>query len=374
MAIHISCPSCGTHFKAPERAVGHRVKCLKCQTRIPVLPTATPLVCVNSAEAPPTPSADSAEPGLILERDRPTAVLTALLITGSALAFLLTVVVLVLVLVKNGVGPATEQRANEPVLAAPVAESVSSGSGTTAESVVIPPPKPTKAEPPEATPPLPDRGVRLARLESEEKAALEPFLEQQEKHKKTFERLRKEEEDLYKKTKFTPPKVAARIPGFLKELNRAVRQANKDTLALIRKREEFLQAKRRLILDNPLPDDPKLSEYAGLVLTDEEISDLGKQAVSGGSPRAAAQQHLAGAAGIVTAPAYNGVYQDPADADLMAVAYRVAAYRGKTGADLQAHVFIYRWRGAWAVLEVPGRANGILPGPPPADYKRKDGP
>jgi hypothetical protein len=372
MAVLISCPSCGTQFKAPERAVGHSVKCLKCGTRIAVLPTATPLVQANRTEITPPQSLDSAHATMAAEPNPPTALLTALLITGSAFAFLLLVVVLVLILVKNGMGPIAERRQQDPP-PEPSPENVAPAPMNVPDATVDPLPKTLKQELPNPPPlAMANRAERLAQLESDEKAALEMLSEKQAFHKNVLQKLRKEEDDLYKKSKFTPPKITARIPMFLKEQNAAVRQANKDTLALLRKREEFLQAKRKLIIENPLPGDPKLSEYAGLILTEDEISDLGKQALSAGSPRAAAQPHLASATGAVTTPTYNGAYQDPADADVVAVAYKVAAYRGKVGQDMQAHVFVYHWRGAWVVLDLPGRPNSILPGPPPSDYKRRD--
>ena len=76
----------------------------------------------------------------------------------------------------------------------------------------------------------------------------------------------------------------------------------------------------------------------------------------------------AAAAVTVATPLYKETLYDPDDADVAVVNYSVASYRGKKGADTQVHIFVHRARGAWAVLELPGRMNSVLIGPAPLEY------
>src|SRR5262249_45757187 len=133
-------------------------------------------------------------------------------------------------------------------------------------------------------------------------------------------------------------KLNARYNVFLKDQATAVKPCVKDVLALQRQREELLQAKRKIMFDQPASDDPKLEDYGGLLLTPDEIKDQGPRALNASSPRAAAGQHLQAAekAGTFQGASYAGTHQDPGDPDFAAVSYRTASYRGKS--DVPVHV------------------------------------
>jgi hypothetical protein len=360
MSVHVVCTSCGSRFKAPDRAAGKSVFCLKCHTRIavPAPPEAEPLLLETAAEAIPLEVADDSAD------QRPYTLLTAFLIIGAGVAFLLVIVLLVVVINRQ---PAAIAHAGQ------------------FNNVAIPndfdPANPQFAAPieHEPKPPLaaqqPERAERLAQLESRAQALLPPLQMQLEKHKQTLERLSKEEIAVFPKGKIGPgllAKLNARYNVFLKDQTAAVKPCVKDVLAFQRQREEFLQAKRKIMFDQPASDDPKFEDYGGLLLTPDEIKDQGPRALNASSPRAAAGQHLQAAekAGTFQGASYAGTHQDPGDADFAAVSFRAASYRGKS--DVPVHVFVYRWRGAWSVLELPGRANSVLVGPPPADFKRTD--
>jgi len=355
MSLLIGCPACGAQFKAPERLAGRTVRCLKCNASIVVSPN--PIPADPPAPAPPAPAPlPFAEP-LPIPAERSAAGLTALLLTGLGLAFLLVVAVLVILL----------NRTVSPVLVENAPENHSTEEKTN-NGPLNPAETEQKPAPAELT-----YAERLTELEAQEQDALAPLEKQHAVNKEIMQRLRKEEDEIFKKSKF-PGKAAARYATLLKDSAFAVRQINKDSLALLRKREEFIQAKRKLLVDHPQPpaDAPKFELYGSLLLTAEEIADLGKRTISFGSPRAAAQEHIVAgaAAGAVATPVYKETLFDPEDADLAAVAYTVASYRGKKVADTPVLIFVHRWRGAWGVLELPGRVNSILIGPPPTDYKR----
>lgn len=358
MSVQVACTSCGSRFRAPDRAAGKSVFCLKCHTRIavPAPPEAEPLL-LEVAEATPIEIADDSAD------QRPYTLLTALLIIGAGVAFLLVIVLLVVVINRqpqlanagqfNNVALPNEIDPANPQVALPIEHE---------------PKPPTAAQQPE-------RAERLAQIESREQILLPPLQMQLEKHKQTLERLSKEEIALFPKGKIGPgplAKLTARYNVFLKDQAAAVKLCVKDALALERQREELLQAKRKIMFDYPASDDPKLEDYGGLLLTPEEIKDQGPRALNASSPRAAAGQHVQAAekAGTFKGASYAGTHQDPDDADFAAVSFRAASYRGKP--DVPVHVFVYRWRGAWSVLELPGRTNSVLVGPPPADFKRTD--
>jgi hypothetical protein len=318
-------------------------------TAEPLPPSPLPVAEVLPMTAEAGPAAPIAAEQFPEERS--TAWLTGLLLAGSAAAFLLVVTLLVIVL----------HRATPRVHVENAPENHEQGSNGSSKPVESEPePKPAEEFP---------RGERLAELEAKEQEALAPLERQNTSNAEMLQRLRKDEDDLFKKTKF-PGKATARYANYLKDLAAAVRQINKDTLALERRRAEFVQAKRKLIYDHPRPDDPKLEMYGTLLLTPEEIGDLGKRAISFDSPRSAAQEHIvaAAAAGTVATPVYKETLYDPDDADVAVVNYSVASYRGKKAADTQVHIFVHRARGAWAVLELPGRMNSALIGPAPAEY------
>jgi len=366
MSLLIGCPACGARFKAPTRLVGRTVRCLKCMASIvvsadaaaaepttvePPLSSPLPVAEVLPMTAAPIPAGPIAAEAFPEERS--TAWLTGLLLAGCALAFLLVVTLLVIVL----------NRATPRVHVESAPENHEQGSNGS-----IKPVGPQEAE----TKPAPEefpRGERLAELEAKEQEALAPLERQNASNAEMLQRKRKEEDELFKKTKF-PGKATAQYANYLKDLAAAVRQINKDTLALERRRAEFVQAKRKLIYDHPRPDDPKLEMYGSLLLTPEEIGDLGKRSINFGSPRAAAQEHIGAAstAGIVATPAYKETLYDPDDADVAVVSYSVASYRGKKAAETQVHIFVHRSKGAWSVLELPGRMNSVLIGPAPSEY------
>jgi hypothetical protein len=368
MSLLIECPSCGSRFKAPDVAAGRTVKCLACRSPIavPVLPppVGPTEVSKESKNHVAAREAAVAQPEPI--HAARSALLMPLLLVGAVVAFLLVVV---LFFVAVGI-PRSPHVAFEPTAHDPAHEENNDADP--------PAPSPREAEKP---PPAPraNRAERLAELEAEEKTVLALFEQQHDKSKQAIQRLRKEEDSLFPKTKLKaalPAQLPVRYAMFIKEMAAVVRQVNKNTLTLQREREQYVQARRKILIEQPEPGDPKLEAYGSLLLTEDEIRDLGKQSLTFGSPRAAAQRHIgaAEAADTVTRPLYAGTYQDPEDADVAAVSYRVAGYRGKTGADIQVHVFVHRARGAWSVLELPGRPNSVLFGPPPAEYKRTDSP
>ncbi|MCI0681572.1 MAG: hypothetical protein L0Y71_05680 [Gemmataceae bacterium] len=369
MSLLIGCPACGALFKGPELLAGRTVRCLKCNTSMVVPAGAAPVEAAPLPKPSPLPVADPLPiPGEPVPGESATAGLTALLAAGLGVAFVLVIAVLVVFLNPSAPIPIAHLSQQE---GAPIAQTEEPTPSPPKPPPPKPPVEPAPAEPeaPPEPPPF-NRAEQLAELEAKEKEVLAPLEKRHATNQATLQRLHTVEDDLFKKK--LVPKVGARYGAFLRDLAAAVRQINKDTLSLVRKREELLQAKRKLIYDHPQPDDPALELYGSLLLTREEIGDLGKRTISSGSPRAAAQGHIVAAvsAGTIATPLYKETLMDPDDPDLAAVSYGVASYRGKKAADTPVHIFVHRWRGAWAVLELPGRASSVLIGPAPSNYRR----
>ncbi|GEM_PF-4723536 len=357
MSLAITCPSCGSQFKAPDRVAGRSVRCLKCKGSIAV-PAAQPAF---AAVAPPAPAPlHVVDPVSFDAGPQSAAWLPALLFTGMGVAFFLVIALLVIVLNRQAPGPIAD-----------------TGNGR-------PPPAPAKIEPvipapiepaPEVKPPLPDRAERLAAIEAQEKETLAALQKQADKHKQALQKLRKDEDALFPKNKLNAAQTAklrAKADLFAKDQAAVVRPAIKDAMALARKREEFLQTKRKLLYDHPEAGDDKIDEYNSMLLTPDEIKDLSKRESTTATPRAAALPYVQSddIKAVLKGTFYAGTFQDPDDADVAAIVYRVGAYREKS--DMQVHVFLYRWRGAWSVLELPGRANTVYIGQPPSAFKRTD--
>src|SRR5439155_23008880 len=175
----------------------------------------------------------------------------------------------------------------------------------------IDPGNPGEPREPEPKPPAADRAGRLAEVESREQMVLSPLAAALDKHQHALERLSKEELAVFPKGKLgggALAKQTARYNTFLKDQAAALRPCIKDALALARQREEFLQAKRKIMVDQPAAGDPPLEDYAGLLLTPDEIKDQGPRVLNAGSPRAAAQQHVQAAEkpGTLIGAAYAG--------------------------------------------------------------------
>jgi uncharacterized protein len=74
MPISVSCPSCGTKMKAPDNAVGKKVKCPKCANLITVTAEDDEMSAVSAAlPPPPEPEAASDVPEEVEEMDEVSA-------------------------------------------------------------------------------------------------------------------------------------------------------------------------------------------------------------------------------------------------------------------------------------------------------------
>lgn len=88
MPLLIGCPACGAQLKAPEHLAGRTVRCLKC--------TAPMVVSANSAPADlPVPAPMAFAEPLPIPAEQSGAWLTAILLTGLGVVFLLVVTLLV---------------------------------------------------------------------------------------------------------------------------------------------------------------------------------------------------------------------------------------------------------------------------------------
>src|SRR2546421_172769 len=147
MSLSITCTSCGARFKAPVRAAGRTVICLKCRTRIvvPELPEAEPMLL---EPAPPETAGPTVE-------QRRYALLTALLIAGAGVAFLLVITLLILVLHRQSATPfANAVPLNNP------------GDLEAADPANPMPAEPRDPELKPQPPPPSDRANRLAEIEA----------------------------------------------------------------------------------------------------------------------------------------------------------------------------------------------------------------
>src|SRR5262245_61043694 len=193
MSVQVVCTSCGSRFKAPDRARGKSVFCLKCHTRIavPAPREAEPIVLEPIPEAMVLEVADeSAE-------QRPYTLLTALLIIGAGVAFLLVIVLLVVVINRQPAAIANAGQINNVA----IPNEIDPANPQVALPIENEPKPPTGAQQTE-------RAERLAQLESREQALLPPLEMQLEKHKQTLERLSKEEIALFPKGKIGPGPLA----------------------------------------------------------------------------------------------------------------------------------------------------------------------
>lgn len=356
MPLHIACRSCGSQFTVPDRVAGHTVRCLKCMAAIAV--SAAP-----SGRLAPLPVA---EPLTEESRGAASAWLTVLLCTGMGVAFFLVVALLVVMLNKPPADTVGAVPRPEPF---PPPENLES-----------PRPAPPEVKPPEPkpSPPSPDRVARLAAIEAEEEGAVAALRQRVELHKTTLQKLSKAEDSLFPKSsaplKPAPAaKLKARTDSFIRDQAAALRLIVTDLAALTRKREEFLQAKRKLLFETPQDGDPRLEPYGNLILTPDEIKDLVQREAGGNTPRAAALAHVqsAAVAELLKGTFYAGTFQHPDDPELAVIGYRTGTYRGRT--EQPVHVYVIRLRGAWSVLELPGRSSFVLVGPPPNEYKRIEG-
>jgi hypothetical protein len=351
MSILATCSACQARFKAPDHIAGRRTRCPRCGNPLHLPSPAPP---PPAREPRPRPVAPPQWPTV---DGAPQGRLSGVAAPALALVVLIGLVVAAALLLSSGNANVPLEVVHEPV-----------------------PEEPPPAPPPEA-PRQPTkeelRAELLAELDVQEKEGLAPLRQQVDNHKQTLERLRKEENDLFGKAKAAAfaVKPPPRYQTYLKDLAAVMPGIHRDIAALARKREEFVQRRRKIAFEHPLPGDPKLEDYLGLYLTTEEISDLGKLAISAGSPRNVAQRHVQSAegAGTVARPMYHGTFVHPDDKELAAVAYKVTAYRAvKSGQELSVHIPLHRLRGAWLVLELPERNFSVLPGPPPPHYLRSD--
>jgi hypothetical protein len=360
MSILATCATCRSQFKAPDYVGGRRTRCPRCGTPIdlpsadapPSLPEAArPSSPVAATSLPPPKPRPSPPPAA---RDEPAAGAPTWLLAGGAAGLSLLIVlgmILAAKLIFRG---------------SPALETVQAHEGATKQA------GPAAAEGDPPAEPKKTRAERLAEHDALEKETLAALEHEIDRHKPALERLRKEEDDLFRKPKFAPAKVNARLAAYRKELAALVPAIAHDVVQLIREKERFAQARRKILFDEPEPDDPKLEDYAGLYLTADEIADLGKLAISAGASRNVAQRYLqqAEAAGTVTRPIVAGVLSHDSDKDLAAVAFHVAAYRGKADPDTPVYVLLHRLRSAWNVIEIPGRNSSVILGTPPTAYKR----
>jgi hypothetical protein len=349
MSILATCATCQSQFKAPDHVAGRRTRCPRCGTPIDLPPASAP-----PPAAPPAPPKSRLPPPSLEQRHEPDDGTHPWLLAAAAAGISL-VIVLGMVLAAK-----LMFRASPPLEMAQAAHASDSD-----------PPEETKADVPGAETKK-TRAERLAEHDMLEKETLAELQQQVDRHKPALERLRKEEDDLFRKPKFAPAKVNARTGAYLKDLSSALPPIQEDLVRLARKRDELAQARRKILFEQPEPDDAKLEDYVGLYLTPEEIADLGKLALSSGAPRPVAQRYLqqAEAAGAVARPIFAGLFNHESDKDLTAVTFHLAAYRGKAEKDTTAHVLLHRLRGAWSVLELPGRNFSVILGMPPAKYKR----
>jgi len=365
MSLLVHCPNCSSQFKAPKRLAGRAVRCLKCNRTIDV-----PSGRATAAPSPPGESPPESLPAESISAEtvaRPDAWLMALLVTGIGVAFFLAVAVVVILVNKQ------------------IAGTIAGGSQkTTLPSEFTSPTEPAPIErpvqevkpPPENKVPPPNRAERLAAIEAEESEILAALQTQADKHKQPLQKLGEDELALFpKNVKMNAGQIAklkARTDAFTKEQAAVLRQAVKDAAAVERKREEFLQRKRKLLFEHPESGDVKLQEHNGMLLTADEIAELKKREATAATPRDAALPYVQKdeVKAVLKGTYYAGTFQDPAIDDVAAIVYRVGAYRDKS--DMQVHAYLFRQHGVWQVLELPGRANTVYIGTPPSEYKRTD--
>jgi hypothetical protein len=368
MSILAVCPVCRSQFKAPDHVAGRQTRCPRCGASmdLPALhpPTMTPAI---EPQAPPVPDEAIAATGVATrpgpsapdlppEHEADSGGPRVWLLGLAAASGVLLVIVLGSVLAARLLPAPTDVETALEIVETPVEPEVNEA-----------PPEP-------AAPPSKSRAERLAEVDAQEKEALAPLQRQIDNHKQTLRRLRKEEDALFagKLKPAAAVKRSARVGAHLNDVAASMPALQRDLVVLLRKHQEFAQARRKVQHDHPEPGDVKLEDYAGLYLTPDEIGDLGKLALAAGSPKSTAGRHLQSAqsAGTVMRPIASGVFHDPDDQDLAVVVYDVTAYRGQAQ-EMRVHVYVHRLRGAWAVVELPERPNSVLPGAAPPHYLKE---
>ncbi|HEX4607916.1 MAG TPA: hypothetical protein VH092_06910 [Urbifossiella sp.] len=231
---------------------------------------------------------------------------------------------------------------------------------------VAPPPPPGKER---------KRAGLLAELDARENAVLTELEEKYAKNKDVVRRLRAAEQALLGTRGYGDPsdeKYATAHAAFRKDQDETVARVNRDTAVHRRKQEEFEQARRRIVVAEPDPTDPRYIDQDGLLLTEKELDQVGRFRREFPTPRAAAEAHVKALAGAkaITSPTFVATWGDPEDKGLAAVSYGVSGYRGKAARDQTVHVFVVETRGYWVVLELPGRPDSVLLGSPAPTYKR----
>jgi hypothetical protein len=352
MSILVTCTSCQAKLKAPEHGVGRRIKCLQCGKSL-VVP------------APPPAVKDRPRAPILLDDDSAPTDRTWVFAAGAAGACLVLVLGAVL---------AIKLIFTEPTVVPPPPHGAGPPPAEEKTPSVEPEAKPPEPEP--KSPPNKLRAEQMAEIDARFKADLAAVDEKLAKHKTTLERLRKAEDALFRTPKANQPLLKGAPPykNFIKDLAELMPGIVKDLVAGERLRDLIDQARRKVIFEHPQPGDPKYEDYVGLYLTQSEIQDLGASGLSGGSPRTPATRHVEAAQkyGTLKVPRFASVHPAPDDKDIAAAAFNVDVYLGKTGANIQAHVYVHRIRGAWNVVEFPGRNTSVIHGPPPAEWRRVD--
>lgn len=145
--------------------------------------------------------------------------------------------------------------------------------------------------------PAADRAKALADLEGRHKTELQPLKKELDKVIKTFDQYAAREEkleDLMEDARTAPQKqILSRDLEKVKQLRQAAFDRGEELKGKIADlATRYEQNRRRVILKQPLPNDPEYVEENGFIFTRDELDELAKLKVDHGSPEVAADNYI----------------------------------------------------------------------------------